>query len=176
MIFRILLISLLAIFGTKAIARVENPLVFVGEIVRGGVLGSPLITDANGKVASGLIAAEISSSSASSCTTGAGTLNGMTVTPAAGTYLVIFSSDFNSPTAGLIITLQYDVGGSGLGVSQRKFMPFAGGTLTVGNQRITAGLNSIITVTGSQAITVNCVTSTGTATTASMQLDYVRLQ
>lgn len=167
---------LLFFISSIAFARVENPLAFIGEVVKGATNGAPLSTDANGKLASGIVNGEVSSTSSSTCTTTDGVLNSMTVTPAAGTYLVMFSSDFNSTVAGLVITLTFNVGGTNSGVTQRKFMPFTGGTLTTGSQRIMSSLHAIITVNGSQAIAVHCATSSSTSATASMQLDYVRLQ
>lgn len=166
----------LLLFSQGANARVENPIIFKGEQSLGTVAGAPLSTDANNQVVSGISNIEISSSTASTCTTTAATLNGMTTTPVAGTYLVVFSSDFNSANSGIIVTLDYTVGGTAVGISQRKFMPFAGGTLTAGNQRVMGYLNSILTVNGSQAIAVRCSMSANTTSTASMQMDLVRLQ
>lgn len=173
---KILNFLLLLMIGDSAHAMVNNPSVFVGEKIFGGSAGQPLSIDTAGThVAVGLPYYNLVSSTASSCTTTNGTLNGMSGTPAAGTYLATFSADFSSPTSGLIVTLQLAVAGTLSAGSQRKFMPFAGGSLTAGSQRVVAGTTSIITVNGAQTVAVQCQTSTGTATTASMELDLVRL-
>lgn len=166
----------LAIIAHKSQATVFNPLMFIGEVVKGAINGAPLSADANGKLASGISNSETSSTTASTCTTGGISITGISVTPVAGTYLAIYSSDFNSANGGTVVTIQYQIAGASVTISQRKFMPFSGGTLTAGNQRVVSGLNSILTVTGSQAITVNCSTSASTVTTANSQLDIVRLQ
>lgn len=172
-ILNILMVGFL--FSLATSARVDNPLVFIGELVKGGVNGAPLITDLNGKVAQGILNGEVNSSTASTCTTTAATLNGMTVTPVAGTYLVLFSADFSSANSGVSVTLEFMSAGVLVPGSQRKFIPFSGGTLTFGSQRTPASLNAIVILNGSQALTVNCQVSANTASTASMALDYVRL-
>jgi hypothetical protein len=154
---------------------VVNPSVFIGEQVFGATNGSPLVVT-NSQLAQGLSYSETSSTTAYTCTTTNGQVTGMTVTPAAGTYLAVYSSDFSSANAGTVVTLEYFVGGSALTISQRKFMPFTGGTLTSGSQRVMQGLNSIFAVNGSQAVQVYCQTSASTVTTAASQLDLVRIQ
>lgn len=116
----------------------------------------------------------IATASATITTTDA-LLTSMTATPIAGIYLVIFSSDFNSANSGIVITLDCKVGGSAVADMQRKFMPFAGGTLTAGSQRVFAGTNGIVTVNGSQAIEIFCSTSSGTVTSAARNLSIVRI-
>lgn len=169
----ILLLILLAI---PAFARVENPAIFLGQQSFGTTAGAPLSTDANNQVISGITNAQVTSATAGTCTTGGISLTGITATPVAGTYLVLFGGDFNSAAAGEVITIVYQIAAVSQGASQRKFMPFTGGTLTTGSQRITASLNSILVVNGSQAITVNCSTSTSTATAANAEMQVVRLQ
>lgn len=175
MVLRILAIIVIIIFANLSHAKIENPRIFQGEQSLGTVAGAPLSTDTNNQVTSGISNIIVSSTVASTCTTTDGTLNSMTTTPVAGTYLVIFGSDFNSTGSGIVVTLTYNVGGSNVTVTQRRFMPFAGGTLTAGSQRVQQALNAIITVNGAQAIAVHCSTSSSTVSTASMELDLVRL-
>lgn len=171
------LILLLSIFlFNEAQARIDNPIIFKGEQALGTTSGAPLSTDANNQVTSGISNSETASTTAFTCNTTATQITGMTVTPVAGTYLAIYSSDFNSATSGVVVTLIYDVGGTGFTNSQRKFMPFAGGTLTAGSQRVEAGIHGIITVNGSQAVQVICSTSSNSVTTANSQLDLLRVQ
>lgn len=173
-IYFVLLLSSPSFAGLNQFVTERN--IFSGEVASNLTPGAPLSVSSTGKVTTGISNGEVGSGTASTCTTTAGTLNGMTVTPVAGTYLVLFSSDFSSANAGITVTLEFQVAATLWPFSQRKFSPFAGGTLTSGSQRIPASLNSIIVVNGSQAITVNCQMSANSASTASMALDYVRLQ
>lgn len=153
-----------------------NPSIFQGEQSFGTTPGAPLSTDANNQVISGITNQEISSVTSQNAGTGADALmTGMTVTPVSGTYLVIFSTDLNSGSAGAVASASFYVGGTQNGVSQRKVQPFAGGTLTSGSQRIMLGLNAILTVNGSQAIEVRWSASAGTITSANRTMDIVRL-
>lgn len=171
---KILLLFIL-LLSAPARAEVFNPIMFIGELIKSAVNGAPLSADTNGKLVSGITNQEISSAVVSTCTTAGISLTGITATPAAGTYLTIFGGDFNSAAGGTVVTLQYAVAGVAVTISQRKFMPFSGGTLTAGSQRVASGLNSILTVNGSQAITVSCSTSASTVTTAASQMQIVRL-
>lgn len=171
----------LALLGVLASSVWAGPfvtqvLIFSGEVASNLTPGAPLSVSSTGKVTTGLVSQEVTSATASSCTTTDGILNSMTFTPGvASTWLAIFGADFSSANAGTIVTLEFDLSGTYFPNSQRKFMPFAGGTLTSGSQRIQQGLNSIITVTSTQAIEVHCQTSASTVSTASMQLDLVRI-
>lgn len=101
-------------------------------------------------------------------------MTSMTVTPVAGTYLVLFNTDLNSNNAGAAISISYYVGGAQLAVSQRKVIPFDGGALSAAAARGMGCLQSRITVNGSQAIEVQWSTSGGTATAANRSLITVR--
>lgn len=104
-----------------------------------------------------------------------GLMNTMTVTPVSGTYLVWFSSDFNSPTAGAVISISIYIGGTQNAASLRKFMPFTGGTLTTGSQRIEASTKAQVVVNGSQAIELRWSTSAGTMTAAARSLNILKV-
>lgn len=120
-------------------------------------------------------AAEITSAGTNTTTSGTDAqMTGMTTTPAAGTYLVMFNTDIVSSNAGATVTVSYYVGGVQLATSVRKISPFDGGTLSALTARGMATLQAIITVTGSQAITVEWSTTGGTATSAERSLVTVR--
>lgn len=121
-----------------------------------------------------LRAGEVSSSAAATSTTGDQVMTGMTFTPAAGTYLVWFSCDLNSPTAGSVASISLFIATTQVVQSLRKIMPFAGGTLTVGNQRVGASTNGLLTVNGSQAISLHWSSSTAGITVADRTLNYLR--
>lgn len=97
-------------------------------------------------------------------------MTGMTMTPAAGTYLVLFNTDINSNSAGAAISFSFYVAGSQITTSLRKISHFDGGTLSAGSARGQACLQELITVTGSQAVEVRWSTSSGTATAAARSL------
>lgn len=101
-------------------------------------------------------------------------INSMTVTPAAGTYLVLFNSSMVSNQAGATISTSYYVGGSQVAASLRKIIPFDGGTLSALNARGLMTLSEEIAVNGSQAIEVRWSTSGGTATCGPRSLNTIR--
>lgn len=126
--------------------------------------------------ASSLVSNEITSTTPVSTTSGTDALlTGMTTTPAAGTYLVLFNTDIDSTAAGAAISISYYVGGVQVASTLRKTSHFDGGTLSAGNARAVASLQSIITVNGSQAIEVRWSRSSGTATAASRSLITLRV-
>lgn len=120
----------------------------------------------------------IEESATASATAGTGAdalLTGMTSTPPAGSYFVSFSCDLNSPTAGVVISVSIYVGGVQKSDSLRKIMPFAGGTLTVGNQRVGASTNGVVTVNGSQAIEIRWSASAGAPTAADRTMNLLKV-
>lgn len=175
----ILLVAIGCTIALRAHAELRNPVIFVGQNVLGGTPSTQLYVDANGQVASGsapIVNSTNGNTTGGTCTTTKTTLTGMTATtPPAGTYLAFFSGDFSSATSGIVVTIVIAIGGTDQAVTQRKFMPFAGGTLTAGSQRMPASINSIIVLNGSQNVTVPCSTSSGSVTTASMELDLLRI-
>lgn len=108
--------------------------------------------------------------------TGANTLmSGMTLTPPAGKYLVLFSCDCNSSTVGAATSYSVYVGGSQLGASLVKVQPFDGGTLSAGAARCAVGINIIATVDGTQAIEIRWSASNGTNQSAARVLNLLRV-
>lgn len=125
---------------------------------------------------SSLVSNEITSAGNNTTTSGTDAqMTAMTTTPAAGTYLVLFNTDVNSSAAGATISVSYYLAGVQIAVTLRKVIPFDGGTLSALAARGMATLQAIITVTGSQAITVQWSTSGGTATSANRSLITLRV-
>lgn len=160
-----------ALLSTIASARVENPVLFIGELIRGFTSGCNLSASTVGGLFCNPIPTEVSTSTAFSCGTTDAAITGLTYTPTVtGTYEVTFGTDFNSTNAGSVLTLSYFVAGTQQAISQRKSQIFSGGTLTSGNQRLVQNLDSFIAATSGQAITVHCSVSAGTMTTANAQM------
>lgn len=126
--------------------------------------------------ASSLVSSETTATA--NTTTASGTdalMNSMTVTPAAGTYLVLFNTDIESNAAGAAVSLSYYLAGVQVTGSLRKTSHFDGGALSAGSARAVAQLQDIIAVNGSQAIEVRWSTSGGTATAAQRSLITLRV-
>lgn len=176
---RAALIGLFLLTPGVVSARVENPILFLGEVVKNGTPGAVLTTDLNGKLTSGYSAGSVGEASATTTTTTStnadAVMDSMTFTPRAGTYLLWFSTDLSSATSGAVVTISFYAGGSQIAASQRKVMPYAGGTLTAGSQRIMVSTNSVATVNGSQAIEIHWSTSSGTITAANRAMQYLRV-
>lgn len=163
------------LIGMPGLARVENFIMFIGQKVLGAVAGAPLSVSATGGLQSGIPFTQITSATATTCATSQTAITGITTTPVAGTYLITYSTDFNSANGGTTVTVNLSVGGTNVSITQRKFMPFAGGTLTSGAQRLPFSVTTIQVLNGSQILAANCVTSASTATTANSEMDIVRL-
>lgn len=122
-----------------------------------------------------LLAIEVSATASATAPTGTDALMPtMTITASPGTYLVYFTCDLNSPNAGAVVSVSIYANGTQIAQSLRKIMPFAGGTLTVGNQRIGAATNGLVTLTAG-AIEIRWSTSSGTITTAARTLNLLRI-
>lgn len=155
---------------------VFNPSIFLGEQSFGTTPGAPLSTDSNNQVTSGINAIEVSGTASITAGTGADALmTGMTITAVAGTYLVVFSCDLNSATAGAATSFSIYLGGTQVPQSIRKVAPFDGGTLSVAAARCGVAINALCTVNGSQAIEIRWSASNGTNTAAARTLNMVRL-
>lgn len=140
-------------------------------------MANRFVTIVNGrKTLQNLTAGEVSATA--NTTTSSGTdalMNSMTMTLASGTYLVWFSCDLSSPTAGAVVSVSFYVAGAQIGQSLRKVMPFAGGLGSSTSQRATAAVNGLLTVNGSQAIEVRWSTSSGTITAAARTMNYLKV-
>lgn len=114
----------------------------------------------------------------SSTTTTSGTdavINSMTITPAVGTYLVIFTGVIQQAGAGQSVTISLYVNGVQDATSVMDFAPFDGGTLSAGSASCCAVTQGVYTVTGSQAIAVEWHVSGSTATCFQRKLTLVKI-
>lgn len=155
-----------------------NPGLFIGEPVAGATAGAALSVDASGNLASGLsggattevgFSSNITTTSASDVV-----LTGMTITPAAGTYMVWFSTWLTHSNGNATVTISVYSGGVQSATTIRTTIPFTGavGGANNGNSIST---NGQVTVNGSQAITIDWHTNTGTATAHNGTMDILRI-
>jgi hypothetical protein len=93
----------------------------------------------------------------------------MTLTPGAGTYMVMFTSDWSNNTSGAIMTVSCYQNGSLAGNSQRQYSR-AATTMTVG-----VVVSCIATVAAGQAIDIRWRTTTGTGTMGSRSLSLIKV-
>lgn len=143
-------------------------------------------TDGNGYVATDvqaaieesnkhLLAIEVSATASTTVNTSTDTLmNTMSVAASPGTYLVYFSCDLSSPTAGAVVSVSIYQNATQVPQSLRKIMPFTGGTLTTGSQRVGCSTNGLITLTAG-SIEIHWSTSSGTITAAARTLNLLRI-
>lgn len=101
-------------------------------------------------------------------------ITGMTITPAAGNYIVWFSSSVISNNAGAIITVSLYINGVQKADSVRTLAPFDGGALSALTARCGVSIQGLATVNGSQTIEVRWNTSGGTATCGPRNLLILR--
>jgi hypothetical protein len=115
----------------------------------------------------GLYNSEVSFSSnittTSTATSPPAIMTGMTMTPPAGSYLVIFSTWLTESNGNTTVSIGIVVGGTLKADSVRTTVPFCGALGAV-NSGIQTGTNGIVTVNGSQAIAIGWAVSAGTAT------------
>jgi hypothetical protein len=171
---------ILIIFLISRIAS-ANPFVttsniFSGETASNLTAGAPLSVSSTGKVATGITNVETAFSSTITTTSATDVvMTGMTTTPAAGTYLVVFSSWFTHSNGNATVTFSIYAGASQSAGSIRTTTPFEGSIGSANNGK-EAGTNAIVTVNGSQAIALEWHTSAATATAHDGTMDVVRLQ
>lgn len=123
----------------------------------------------------GLASTEVSFSSNITTTSATDVvMTGMTITPSAGTYLVLFSTWFTHSNGNATITTSLYNGGVQKADSIRITIPFVG-ALSAITQDIGCSINSIVTVNGSQALAIEWHTSTGTATAHSGTFDIINI-
>lgn len=156
-------------------ATVFNPVLFIGEIIKGAIVGAPLSADANGKLVSGHSNSSVTVTSNTTTTSGTDALlNGMTLTPVAGTYQVIFDTNIQSTTGGNSVNVSVYSGGAQIANSIRTIQ-FPTATLIDSGYPFTVftQANGVV-VNGSQAITIEWHTSGGTATCLTRTLTILR--
>jgi len=155
---------------------VNGSILFQGQYINapGVNSGAPLV-DNGGNLAFGLYNNEVNSSAAITVTTTAGTIGSATVTPAAGTYLIIFSCNITGASAaGNILNIQITVGGTAQTDTLRRAMPTGTGAFNA-FQNMSLSTNKIVAVNGSQAIAINASSSAGTITVTGLNFDVVRV-
>lgn len=173
MITKVLTLLLLSLV---AHAEVRNPNVFIGEVINGATNGAPLSAGTTGLLASGISNTEVSATGATTTTSASdGVMNTMTVTPVAGTYLVLFSTWCSHSTGNATITFSIYNNGVQKTDSVRTIIPFNGG-VGANTQDIEAVINGVVTATGAGAVTIQWKTSAGTATCTQRTMNLVRLQ
>lgn len=101
-------------------------------------------------------------------------LTGMTITPPAGVYLVIFSTWLTHSNGNDTITMSIYVGGVQKTDSIRLAIPFVG-ALSAITQDMPLTTNGIVTVNGSQAITIEWHTNGGTGTAHNGTLNILKV-
>lgn len=101
-------------------------------------------------------------------------MTGMTITPIAGMYLVLFSTWFTHSNGNATITTSLYAGGVQKADSIRVTIPFVG-ALSAITQDIGCTINGVVTVNGSQALTIEWHTSTGTATAHNGTFDILKI-
>lgn len=123
-----------------------------------------------------IIPTQITATSTATTTSGTDVLmTGMSVTPIAGTYLVIFSGVIQSSQAGSTVTISLYSGGVQDTASIRPMAPFDGGTLSATTGSCCGATQGVYTVNGSQVIQVDWHTSAGTASTFQRNLTLLKI-
>lgn len=102
-------------------------------------------------------------------------MTGMTLTPIAGTYLVLFDSVVQSASAGNSVTISIYVGGVQDANSVRSPSPFDGGTLSATNASCGVSSHGTYTVNGSQAIEIQWHRAAGTASVFQRKLTAMKI-
>lgn len=149
---------------------------FIGKPVLSATVGAPLSADANGLLSSGLSNNEATATADATTTSASDVLmTSMTLTPAAGTYMVWFSAWFDHSAQVTPITVSIYSGGSQLTHSVRQVETT---TNAIGSQSLSSNLSTQgkVTVNGSQAIEIRWNRgSTGTGTVHQRSMFILRL-
>lgn len=126
--------------------------------------------------ATSLTAQELNFSSniTTTSTSSTNVMTGMTVTPAAGSYLVWFSAWLTHSNGNDTVNISILSGGVQKADSIRTCVPFCGAIGAV-NDGIEVGTNGLVTVNGSQAIAIQWSTNAGTATAHSGTMNILRV-
>lgn len=113
--------------------------------------------------------------SASAPTGANATLISISPNPIAGTYYISCSFDVSSGVAGAAIQASVYIGGSQVTDSNRKIVPFSGGTLTSGSGRGVIHTQALVAVNGSQAVEVRWSTSNAGPTAVARNLIILKV-
>lgn len=124
------------------------------------------------------ISYEASATAATTTTSGTNSvMSGMTITPAAGNYLVLFSGWCTHNSNGDTITISIFNNGSQVTASIRTILPritSSFGTPAASDMAVMT--NGVVTATGSGAVTIDWSTTGATATCTNRTLDLIRLK
>lgn len=167
----------LILSSLSAYADVRNPVVFVGERFLNGITGTPVSTDVNNGLQSGLSSDEVSATTTTTTTSTTDVLmNSMTIRPGAGTYLVWYSTTVTCPSLGATVTSSLYVNGSQLARTERHFQVSVTGALGLGGNSdgVLAGQTKV-TIAANQDLEVRWRTSTGTASGFQRTLTILRV-
>lgn len=155
---------------------IHNPVAFIGQAVLGATVGAPLAVDSAGLLASGVSNTSVSATADTTTTSATYVLmDSMTITPVAGTYLVLFDTTVDHSNQSVAVAVGIYVGGSLITDSPRAVITR---TNAIGANSCTAcvSIHSVVTVNGSQAIEGRWHRSTaGTATAHQRTMSIVRL-
>lgn len=114
----------------------------------------------------------------SNATTTSGTdvlMTGMTTTPIAGTYFVMFSAVVQQAGAGQSVTVSIYSNAVQDTASIRDFAPFDGGTLSAGSASCVCTTQGVYTVNGSQVIQIEWHVSGSTGTVFQRNLTLLKI-
>lgn len=157
---------------------IKRGTIFIGQTVLGSTAGAPLAVDTNNLLASGLSATEATATASTTTTSTTDVLmNLMTLTPVAGTYLVIFNTTLQSNANNVNIFVSIYAGGAQASGSEMSGTPqFQGGLTPSLNVSVPIGTVNLVTVNGSQAIEARWrVSAAATATALSRTLVILRI-
>lgn len=121
------------------------------------------------------VSAEVSTTTAATTTsTTFVAMTTMTDTPAAGTYLVIWSGTVTSSASGATLSVAIFNGATEKTDSLRTCIPFSSQALAVA-QPMVMSTQGVVTATGSAAITIQWHTTSGTATVNARTMNLIRI-
>jgi hypothetical protein len=154
---------------------IKGSTLFTGQYIFNSTAGAPLSASTTNGLASGVSNTEVNSTTAATTTSTTDVLmTGMTITPVAGTYLVFFSC-WVTNTVGLSnVVISIYVGATQKADSLRQCEPGSSG-LTSGSQNMCLATNGVVTVNGSQAITIQWHVQSGTGTVTNRTLNILRV-
>lgn len=165
-----------------AFARVDNPIAFIGELVKNSTTGAPLTVDSNQQLSSGLptttfvgVAGTITVATNAAYTT----MTSLTITPTfAGTYQVHCRTSIAHTTNNAAILMAVHIAGTIVADSVATGTPFIQGGVTPSLAvPMTLYSNTETTITAGQAISCEWRTTAGTASstpTRSLMISRIR--
>lgn len=155
---------------------INNPIIFIGEVVKGDTAGAPLSSDANHKLVSGTSNSEATATADTTTTSATYVLmDSMTLTPASGDYLVWFSTTVEHSNQSVAVNVCVFVGGVQDLDTERSPVTRTNAIGANASPSCVA-INAKVTVNGSQAIEVRWNRATaGTATARERTMNILRV-